>query len=466
MLRRLAVVLVGALLAIPAAATAAIPSHHPMETAFLDPFAFGGPQGDLAFEHAADGGTTAARLQLAWISAVAGKRPPRRPTDPGDPAYGPGFAFFDAQVKLAKKHHIEPIVYIEAAPKWGLAKSHGFLRPDPKKLAEFAYAAAKRYSGRYRGLPRVRYWQVLNEPNKVANPALKASAPEWYRDVVAAFADAVHRVHKDNVVIAGGLSPFGKSTAVAPLNFMRTFLCMSKGAHPKPTCKVRVPFEIWSTHPYTTGGPTHSAGRPDDVSLGDLPRMRVLLDAAVKAHHVRSQQPVRFWVTEFSWDTKPPDRGGVPLKLHARWVSEALYRMWSAGVSMCVWFRLNDDVIPATPYQSGLYFRGLNIARDRPKLSLQAFRFPFVAFREDGHVTIWGRTPGGARGKVIVEGLSGASWKKLATLTTDRYGIFTGVVPGTNLKFLRAQFASEDTTSIPFSLKVPPDHPYQPFGSE
>ena len=52
--------------------------------------------------------------------------------------------------------------------------------------------------------------------------------------------------------------------------------------------------------------------------------MKVLLDAAARTRHVRSRAPVRFWVTEFSWDTNPPDPRGVPVKLQARWLSEAL----------------------------------------------------------------------------------------------------------------------------------------------
>ena len=37
--------------------------------------------------------------------------------------------------------------------------------PLPTMLADFARAAAERYSGTFEDLPRVKYWQVQNEPN-------------------------------------------------------------------------------------------------------------------------------------------------------------------------------------------------------------------------------------------------------------------------------------------------------------
>ena len=293
---------------------------------------------------------------------------------------------------------------------------------------------------------------------------MKQTAPDWYREMVESLAAAVHGVHGDNAVVAGGLSPFGRSTVVAPLDFMRRLLCMSKGAKPEPTCSQRTPFEIWSTHPYTSGGPTHKATHPDDVSLGNLPEMKALLDAAVRAHHVHSRRPVRFWVTEFSWDSNPPDPKGVPIRLHARWVSEALYRMWSAGVSLCVWFRLDDDPLGVSPYQSGLYFHSASLRTERPKLSLQAFRFPFVAYPRDGRIFVWGRTPGGQPGRVIVEQRAGG-WTRVAALVADRYGIFSGRISGRGDGDLRARLVGEGSTSVPFSLTAPPDRFVNPFGS-
>src|SRR5207249_1586342 len=120
------------------------------------------------------------------------------------------------------------------------------------------------------------------------------------------------------------------------------------------TCSTRLKFDVWAHNPYTAGGPTHKGGS-DQASLGDLPAMKAMLDAAVKAGHIESRGPLRFWVTEFSWDSDPPDTCGMKMKLETRWIAEALYRAWQSGVSLFTWFLLRDQPFPSTPWQSGLY---------------------------------------------------------------------------------------------------------------
>src|SRR5204863_7852612 len=107
--------------------------------------------------------------------------------------------------------------------------------------------------------------------------------------------------------------------AVAPLRFMRELLCMSGRSIFRPTCKNKVAFDAWAVHPYTPGGPTRHATQRDDVALGDMPEVRGLLDAAVRAGHVVSRSKPELWVTELAWETSQPDRSAfvVLFTLHA-----------------------------------------------------------------------------------------------------------------------------------------------------
>ena len=217
------------------------------------------------------------------------------------------------------------------------------------------------------------------------------------------------------------------------------------------------------------GSPTHPAANPDSVSLSELPRMHRLLVAAARQGRIISSTPLGFWVTEFGWDSRPPDSGGVPIRLHARWVAEALYRMWRAGVTVASWFLLRDGTGDDARFQSGLYFdcksNVLDVRCDRPKRSLTAFRFPFVAFREPtggGRVLIWGRTPRGAPGRVIVERSAGRRWLRVATLRADGNGIFTRRLGVYRHGSLRARLASGASRSLPFSLTRPRDFPINP----
>jgi hypothetical protein len=228
-----------------------------------------------------------------------------------------------------------------------------------------------------------------------------------------------------------------------------------------------VHFDVWATDPYTEGSPTRKALAADDVSIAELPQMKAVLDAGVRLGHVVSEQPVAFWVTEFSWDSNPPNRGGVPIALEARWVSQALYEMWSAGVSLATWFTLVDQPLSAGPYQSGLFYGGASAAAARPKPALTAFQFPFVALPSSKGIGVWGRTPGGATGAVDVEQQGASGWRRLAVLQANRVGIFSAELRSTGKGPLRAQFPSLKATSVPFSLVAPPDanNVYHPFGA-
>jgi hypothetical protein len=427
-----------------------------------------------AFANIRKTGATFVRLSLYW-PAIVGAEPRTgfNGANPDDTDYSWGV--LDQLVKRAVARHLEPIVSFWGVPTWARTKGStppgGNAGPQLAALKALATAAATRYSGTKPGLPRVRYWMVWNEPNFAfyLSPVFdkgKLVSPGLYRAMVNVFADAVHGVRPDNRVIAGGLEPFTQEQprAIGPLRFMRSLLCLP---HNETGCRAKTKFDIWSTHPYTSGGPTHTAHNADDVSLGDLPEMRALLQQAWRLHRIAAPREPEFWVTEFSWDSYPPDPGGVPMRLEVRWVAEALYRMWASGVSLVVWLQIHDDQnYPGDDLHSGLYFNGPGgIATDRPKPILNAFRFPFVAFRGPGGTTYWGRTPRSTPAIVTVELKVGTSrWRPIAVIRANRNGVFKGVARRTaKTGYVRARIGNDSSPS--FSLVVPPDRPATPFGT-
>lgn len=424
-----------------------------------------------AFAQIQAAGASAVRITAPWSSiAPAGSRKPSNfhATDPADPLYRWGA--LDGVISAAIANDLQPIVVLLDAPAWaeGVAGGPpGSRRPNPGELAQFATAAARRYSGAFEGLPRVRYWQIWNEPNlfmflspQVAGGRLVS--PEIYRAMVNAVTPAIHAVHRDNVAIAGGTAPFGRhgwSSQTPPLEFARELLCMRGRVHPVAKCKARTRFDVWAHHPYTVGNPSHHAPGVDNISLPDLPLLQRLLGAAWAARHIVAPRRSPLWVTEFSWDTNPPDPKAVPEQLQARWVATALYRMWRVGVPVATWFQLQDDPMSKSFFQSGLYF-----VNGRAKLALRAFRFPFVALRTNRGVAIWGRTPTSKSAPVVVQQTLGGRWKRVARLTANRYGIFRArlrVPPRGRLRAL-----APGDWSLPFAVKAPPDYPLDnPFGS-
>ncbi len=132
--------------------------------------------------------------------------------------------------------------------------------------------------------------------------------------------------------------------------------------------------------------------------------------------------------------------------------------MWRHGVTLATWWRIVDDPLHATPYQSGFFD-----VHWRPKPSLTAFRFPVVAFRRPGGAYVWGRMPAGRRGSVTIQLKAGRTWRRVAMVRTNRYGIFKRRFRTASRNGLaRARFGGEK--SLPFSLRPVPNRAVNPFG--
>jgi hypothetical protein len=343
--------------------------------------------------------------------------------------------------------------------------------PNIADLADFATALATHYNGLTTGVPAEHVFQVWNEPNLSTNMSPVSAVA--YRGMVNAVADAVHAVDPSNIVVAGGLDPFGhKKTSkqqwysIAPLAFMRSLLCLSKGSHPHSTCPAQVRFEVWSHHPYTFGGPFGRATLADNVELGDLPKMRALLKAGVQHRHIVSAQPVQFWVTEFGWNTKPPRPHGVSLSLAARWTAESPHQMWLSGVSLVTWFLLQDYPSPS-PFDSGLFFHSSSVETARAKPVRTAFRFPFVSYLKKSRVSVWGRVATSDKQVVTVQRRHGrrGAWRTVARISSNRYGILRATLKlkATKKDWLRA-VAPSSGKSLAFSLTRPVDPNIGGFG--
>ena len=415
------------------------------------------------------------RLPANWGSIAPSPRPPGFvATDPTSPGYSWGP--LDADVTAAANAGLTPILDLQSVPRWAYAKHpQGINAGTPKvaALGQFAQALAAHFDGSSSDVPAIRNFEVWNEPN--VSLYLSPVNASTYRGMVNAVANAVHGVDSRNIVVAGNLDPFGhpksnkqRWNSVRPLAFMRSVLCLSKGKHPHRTCSATVHFDVWSHHPYTFNGPFGHARNLNDVSLGDLPRMRSLLQAGIRLHRVVSAHPVRFWVTEFSWDTNPPRRHAAPTALASRWTAEALYQMWRSGVSLVTWFGLQDRG-GSGPYQSGLFRHSSLLENAKAKPVRTAFRFPFVAYLGRGAVSVWGRNATSDQRVVTVQRRHGPAghWQTIARIRSNRYGIFKAKLKLTASKrdWLRAT-ASGSGASLAFSLTRPsPKLRYGPWGN-
>ena len=121
----------------------------------------------------------------------------------------------------------------------------------------------------------------------------------------------------------------------------------------------------------------------------------------------------RIWLTEYGYQTNPPDRLlGVSPALQARYVGEGSYVAYrTARVDMLIHFLVRDEPNLAR-FQSGV----LTLA-GKAKPAYAAYQLPLAETARTGSRTaLWGqlRAPG-AGGSVRIERRSGGAWRTVAT---------------------------------------------------
>jgi hypothetical protein len=114
-----------------------------------------------------------------------------------------------------------------------------------------------------------------------------------------------------------------------------------------------------------------------------------------------------------------------------------------------------------------LYFRANDFVKAKAKPTLEGFRFPFVALRRGSGVYVWARTPTSKAARLVIERQprAGRPWHRVAVVNAGTYGIAQEVLRTPRVGRYRARMFATGEASLPFSMKVPPDHPYNPFGS-
>ena len=94
--------------------------------------------------------------------------------------------------------------------------------------------------------------------------------------------------------------------------------------------------------PYEVGSPTTKAVNADDVSGPDLSKLTKPLNKAARVGRALPGGHKQLWVTEFSYDSNPPNPQGVPIQKQARWLEEC-YLFWKQGASAVFWYLVRDQ---------------------------------------------------------------------------------------------------------------------------
>jgi hypothetical protein len=315
------------------------------------------------------------RITLWWGGSLGvATRRPAKPTNPADPAYN--WFVFDRAVQDAAKHNVKVLFDINFTPSW--ANKHRAPRYAPTNfndLKNFAIAAATRYSGSYKladgtVLPAVHLWLAWNEPNNPVflAPQYRKVHKRWiiqsaysYVRICNAIYNGVHAVqHKAAKVGCGATDPFGNNQprsrrpSVSPLAFLRAV----KKYHLQR-------FDAWAHHPYASRPSEKPTTKPKSktaVILGNLGDLTKELS--------RLYGPRRIWITEYGYQTRPPDRTfGVSWKTQAKYLAQAFaIARKNKRVDMMIWYLIRDES-RLSGWQSGLETIG-----NKKKPSYTAFR--------------------------------------------------------------------------------------------
>jgi hypothetical protein len=188
--------------------------------------------------------------------------------------------------------------------------------------------------------------------------------------------------------------------------------------------------DAYAHHPYPVfpgDTPFYGGCACKTLTMATLERLLRLVDRAFPR--------ARVWLTEYAYQTNPPDPFGVSLRAQARYVGDAALRVHAAGkVDMLVHYLYRDEP------DLGRWQSGLETVNGKAKPALAATMLPLAQKARRGtRTTVWGQVrPGEGRQRYALQRRTGGSWVAIGgTRRTSARGYLHRTVlapPGTKLR--------------------------------
>ena len=388
-------------------------------------------------------GADAVKINLYWDEVAPNTR--RKPSgfDGANPA-SYAWGSYDTAVDAILAQGLQPYLSIGGhAPKWathGRGRA-GTMRPSAKEFRLFAQAAGQHY-------PNVQTWSIWNEPNLDSWLGPQRSkgtplSPSIYRGLyLAGYRGLDDGGHRGDTILLGELMPRGGTspTKVRPLEFLREMACLDRHYHQirgaaakKRGCRKigRFPTSGIAYHPYTPPAGPHVAEGPDDAAIGQLSRLRATIDALARRGKLPRRLPI--WITEFGYQTKPPDPlQGTPLKRAAAFMDESEWIAFrNPRVAAYSQYTLFDDpprpgpgVLRWSSWQAGIYFAS---GKRKPSV-FSAFRLPVYVRKLSGNrVEIFGGRRIAGETATVEAKAPGGSYRSIGSVAVNQAGYFRRV---------------------------------------
>ena len=315
-------------------------------------------------------GLDAVRVTLRWDQIE---------TSPGAYRWGRP----DRLLRALHAKGLDPVVTLWGTPSWANDGAGPNVAPsDGSDLASFAREAALRY--RFVGR-----WVMWNEPNKPL--WLKPASPETYvaRILNPGYA-AIKSVNRAARVGGGVTAPRGGNGGVSPVDFIRRM--DRAGAR----------LDAYAHHPYPVyAGDTPFAGGCSckTITMATLERLLRVVGQAFPS--------ARIWLTEYAYQTNPPDVFGVSYAKQALYIGESARRVYAAPkVDLLIHYLYRDEPELAR-WQSGL-----ETVRGEAKPARAAMMLPLAQLSRHGsRVGLWGQVrPGKGPQRYVLQQRLGGSW--------------------------------------------------------
>ncbi|MGE3232545.1 MAG: cellulase family glycosylhydrolase [Thermoleophilia bacterium] len=284
------------------------------------------------------------RIDILW--SLVAPNPPANPTDPNDPAYD--WSRLDAIFTGLAQAGITPIVSTYSTPNWAVAgtniphpnTAYNPNAPKPAAFAAFMQAVATRYSGTFvpKGglapLPRVRHYEIWNEPNLKAFFSVNGrSTPGGYAGLVKAAYPTIKKANRRAIVIAGVGGP-RSSEGNGNVSARRWLNSLVNNKSVK--------FDAYSQHIYPSRGPLFSTKSYDKAfpTWKSLPDIFATLD--------KKKKGMKLFITEAGYTTAST----TFRKTKVTFAQQKLYLKQIFGlkevkgprVAAVVWFNLQDNL--------------------------------------------------------------------------------------------------------------------------
>jgi hypothetical protein len=333
----------------------------------------------------------------------------------------------DRLLRALRARGLAPVVTIVGTPGWANGGDGPNIAPlDPGDFQVFTRTVALRY-------PFVRHWVIWNEPNKPL--WLTPASPTTYvRQILNPGYRGIKEVNRAALVAGGVTAPRGGSGGTSPVDFIRGM--DRAGAR----------LDAYAHHPYPVypGDTPYSGGCScKTITMASLERLIRLVDEAFPR--------ARVWLTEYGYQTNPPDAFGVSRLEQARFVAEAARRVYVARkVDMLIHYLYRDEP------EVGRWQSGLETVDGRAKPSLAATMLPLAQVsRRSERVTLWGQVrPGDGRQRYVLQQRVGSRWVAVGgTRVTDGAGYLVRTVPARKGSRLRVWYPTRRLASPTLTVR-------------